>query len=402
MFGLLNIRKLILSFLIIIVTILIYIVIVTFVVKVNVDSSLKSLKPHINFACYNPFNNILYINGFKLKFEDSNSLYSEISFEKVNLIFEKNIFLKNNIFLDNLILENGLIKINHKEQGKEKFSFTDTQSSLKKNKTNKKPNLNRKFVVKNLFIDTDLILKDKSENEYLLYLACTGNNISNFEDGSVQIVGSSYNDYNEFNTQLNINYYPNNLINNDLFSITGSIENIPSSVLNKFLSKVKLQYESLSLDCYICYRNNDFDGSKVILRLNNANIVYKNYSSHMTKFQFPIHLSGSYKSPKTNFSEGLNLLKDNAVQNFIQIIGNKIEEEYGRIEDQAKEELKKLDDNLGISELDEKFQEEYGRIEDQAKEELKKLDDNLGISELDEKIEQNINLLKNKVLKLDK
>ena len=140
----------------------------------------------------------------------------------------------------------------------------------------------------------------------------------------------------------------------------------------------------------------------MILRLNNANIVYKNYSSHMTKFQFPIHLSGSYKSPKTNFSEGLNLLKDNAVQNFIQIIGNKIEEEYGRIEDQAKEELKKLDDNLGISELDEKFQEEYGRIEDQAKEELKKLDDNLGISELDEKIEQNINLLKNKVLKLDK
>ena len=122
----------------------------------------------------------------------------------------------------------------------------------------------------------------------------------------------------------------------------------------------------------------------------------------MTKFQFPIHLSGSYQSPKTNFSEGLNLLKDNAVQNFVQIIGNKIEEEYGRIEDQAKEKLKKLDDNLGISELDDKFEEENGRIEDQAKEELKKLDDNLGISELDEKIEENINLLKNKVLKLDK
>ena len=142
-------------------------------------------------------------------------------------------------------------------------------------------------------------------------------------------------------------------------------------MLNKFLNKVKLQYESLSLDCDICYRDNDFDGSKIILRLNNADIVYKNYSSHMTKFQFPIYLSGSYESPKTNFSEGLNLLKDNAVQNFVQIIGNKIEEEYGRIEDQAKEELKKLDDNLGISELD-------------------------------EKIEENINLLKNKVLKLDK
>ena len=402
MFGLLNIRKLILSFLIIIVTILIYIVIVTFVVKVNVNTSLKSLKPHINFSCYNPFNNNLYINGLKLKFEDNTSLYSEINFKKVNLIFEKNFFFKNNIYLENLILGNGLIKINQKKESKEKLFFSDIQSPLKNTKTNKKPNSNRKFVIKNLFIDSDLILKDKSENEYLLYLACTGKNISNFEDGSVQIVGSSYNDYNEFNTQLNINYYPNNLINNDLFSVTGSIENIPSSVLNKFLNKVKLQYESLSLDCDICYRDNDFDGSKMILRLNNADIVYKNYSSHMTKFQFPIYLSGSYESPKTNFSEGLNLLKDNTVQNFVQIIGNKIEEEYGRIEDQAKEELKKLDDNLGISELDDKFKEEYGRIEDQAKEELKKLDDNLGISELDEKIEQNINLLKNKVLKLDK
>ena len=371
MFGLLNIKKLILSFLIIIVTILIYIVIVTFVVKVNVNSSLKSLKPHINFACYNPFNNNLYINGLKLKFEDNTSLYSEINFKKVNLIFEKNFFFKNNIYLENLILGNGLIKINQKKESKEKLFFSDIQSPLKNTKTNKKPNLNRKFVIKNLFIDSDLILKDKSENEYLLYLACTGKNISNFEDGSVQIVGSSYNDYNEFNTQLNINYYPNNLINNDLFSVTGSIENIPSSVLNKFLNKVKLQYESLSLDCDICYRDNDFDGSKIILRLNNADIVYKNYSSHMTKFQFPIYLSGSYESPKTNFSEGLNLLKDNTVQNFVQIIGNKIEEEYGRIEDQAKEELKKLDDNLGISELD-------------------------------EKIEENINLLKNKVLKLDK
>ena len=94
MFGLLNIRKLILSFLIIIVTILIYIVIVTFVVKVNVNTSLKSLKPHINFSCYNPFNNNLYINGLKLKFEDNTSLYSEINFKKVNLIFEKNFFLK--------------------------------------------------------------------------------------------------------------------------------------------------------------------------------------------------------------------------------------------------------------------------------------------------------------------
>ena len=83
MFGLLNIRKLILSFLIIIVTILIYIVIVTFVVKVNVNTSLKSLKPHINFSCYNPFKNNLYINGLKLKFEDNTSLYSEINFKKV-------------------------------------------------------------------------------------------------------------------------------------------------------------------------------------------------------------------------------------------------------------------------------------------------------------------------------
>ena len=49
--------------------------------------------------------------------------------------------------------------------------------------------------------------------------------------------------------------------------------------------------------------------------------------------------------------------------------------------------------------MDEKIKEEYDRIENQAKDELRKLDDNLGISELDEKIEKNINLFKNKVFK---
>ena len=95
----------------------------------------------------------------------------EINFKKVNLIFEKNFFIKNNIYLENLILGNGLIKINQKKESKEKLFFSDIQSPLKNTKTNKKPNSNRKFVVKNLFIDSDLILKDKSENEYLLYLA---------------------------------------------------------------------------------------------------------------------------------------------------------------------------------------------------------------------------------------
>ena len=81
-------------------------------------------------------------------------------------------------------------------------------------------------------------------------------------------------------------------------------------------------------------------------------------------------------------------------------MGNKFQEEYDRIEDQAKDELRKLDDNLGISELDEKIKEEYDRIEDQAKDELRKFDDNLGISELDEKIEKNIKQsFKNKVFK---
>ena len=46
-----------------------YIVIVTFIVKININSSFSSLNPQINFSFYNPVKNNLYISGFKLKDE---------------------------------------------------------------------------------------------------------------------------------------------------------------------------------------------------------------------------------------------------------------------------------------------------------------------------------------------
>ena len=397
MFSFLYIKKLLLIFFTIILTMLAYIVIVTFVVKININSSFSSLNPQINFSFYNPVKNNLYISGFKLKDDESKYISSEINFRSINIFFNGSIFSKKNIYLKDLILSNGLIEIIQKKETRENNTVHD-KILLRKIKTNKKTNLNKKIIIENLFIDTDLKFIDKNFNEYFLYLACSGKNVSNFKKGSLQLVGSSYDNNNEFNTKLNIEYPANNLVKSE-FSVTGSIENIPSSLLNNFLNKVKLQYESLSLDSYIFYKDNDFDDSKVIIRLNNVDVNYENYNTYMSKFQFPIYISGSIKSPKTNFSEGLNLLKQKTVENFAQILGNKFQEEYDRIEDQAKDELRKLDDNLGISELDEKIKEEYDRIENQAKDELRKLDDNLGISELDEKIEKNINLFKNKVFK---
>ena len=386
MFNLFNLKKVISILFTFIVLILIYFFSTTYLVKKNINS-LNTLSGNINQAYYNPFKNNLLIKGLSLKTKNNDELELNIIFDKIVLSFDSYSLFSKSLIIKNLLITDGIIKIdlNSKNSNEKKLKIYENKFINKEENYKNKPR--KKFVIEKLNFDSDLKFT-KNGNELLYsHFAAIGNNISNFKKGNINILGGSYIDKNLFNTLLNINYIPNFEKDDYSFDVSGYIENVPSNLSENLFRKVKLKYNSLCIESYIDCKNKNLDGSKIILKLNDVDVSYKNYSTHISQFQFPVNLKGNINSIKIDYSEGLDMLKEEAAQNLIHILGEKFKEEYDRIEDQAKRELRRLDDNLGISEIDDKFKEEYDRIEDQAKRELRRLDDNLGISEIDDKID---------------
>ena len=394
MFNLFNFKKVVLVLLISTVFIFTYVFLITHTVKNNISNSLNDFSGNIDYAYFNPFKNNLIIKGLSYKIKNDDSILSNIYFDKIILSFDPFLLFDEILIIENLLITDGILEINSKSDRAKITTVENNQMVLEADKEDIKKLSRKKFVVENLNFNTDIKFINQVNELFFLHIAAVGNNISNFKNGNMQIIGSSYVDKSLFNTKLNVVYKPNFEKINYSFSVNGSIENIPSSLTEDLFQKVRLDYESLSLDSYIECENKIIDGSKIIVRLNSVDVNYKNYSTHISKFQFPINLNGSIKSINTDYSKGLEMLKDEAAKNLINILGNKFKEEYDRIENQTKNELRLLDDNLGISEIDDKIEKEYDRIEDQVKSELRRLDDNLGISEIDDKIEKRINSLK--------
>jgi hypothetical protein len=394
MFNLFNFKKVVLVLLISTVFIFAYVFLITYTVKKNISNSLNDFKGNIDYAYFNPFKNNLLIKGLSYKIKNDDSVLSNIYFDKIILSFDPFFLFDEILIIENLLIADGILEINSKSDSSKITTFENNQKVLEVDKEDIKNLSRKKFVVEKINFNTDVKFINRVNELFFIHIAAVGNNISNFKNGNMQIIGSSYVDKSLFNTKLNFVYKPNFEKINYSFSVNGSIENIPSSLTKDLFQKVRLDYESLSLDSYIECENKIIDGSKIIVRLNSVDVNYKNYSTHISKFQFPINLNGSIKSINTDYSKGLEMLKDEAAKNLINILGNKFKEEYDRIENQTKNELRRLDDNLGISEIDDKIEKEYDRIEDQVKNELRRLDDNLGISEIDDKLEKKINSLK--------
>ena len=394
MFNLFNFKKVVLFLLISAVFIFTYVFLITYVVKKNISNSLNDFSGNIDYAYFNPFKNNLFIKGLSYKIKKDDSILSNIYFDKIILSFDPFLLFDEILIIENLLIADGILEISSKSDSSKITTFQNNQKVLTVNKKDIKNLSSKKFVIEKINFNTDVKFINRANESLFLHVAAMGNNISNFKNGNMQIAGSSYVDKSLFNIKLNVVYEPNFEKINYSFSINGSIENIPSSLTEDLFQKVKLDYESLSLDSYIKCKNKIIDGSKIIVRLNSVDVNYKNYSTHISKFQFPINLNGSIKSINADYSKGLEMLKDEAAQNLINILGNKFKEEYDRIENQTKNELRRLDDSLGISEIDDKIEKEYDRIENQTKNELRRLDDSLGISEIDDKIENRINSLK--------
>ena len=367
--------------------ILIIFITLNFLVKRNINSlSNETFYSSCGISYYNIFNNSLIIKNLNIKNLDNDSIYY---FSKLKIKFNLKSFFDETIIINNFNLIDGKINLFQKKNNFNNLKLIKPISNQKKIKNGAK---NKEFIIKKIKVNGDLIYTNSSNKlKYLLHIILSGKEISNVSKrkwGDFQLVTQSYSNDKEFISHINVYIAPIINTSDITFNLTGSIENIPSLFLNPSLDNVNIDYSSASAIPNIKCKNSKLDGSSIIIRLNDINIKKDNYETKIKKLQLPLDIKGTLYNPEIDYSSALDILKSKTLNKTIQIIGDKIEEEYDRIEDQTKEKLKQLDEKLGLSEIDDKIEEEYDRIEDQAKEKLKQLDEKLGLSEIDDKIEE--------------
>ena len=355
---------------------LIIFIILNFLVKRSVNSlSNTKFYSSCGISYYNIFTHSFIIKNLDIKNLESNSNYY---FSKLIIKFNLKSFFNKTLIINDFNLIDGQINLSKK---KNISNNLELNKSIKNQNKIKSRRDKKQFIIKKINVDSDLIYTNSSEKlKYLVHIVLSGKEISNISGrkwGDFQIVTQNYSNDKEFTSHLNINIAPVTSVNNITFNLKGSIENIPSLFLDKSLGSINVDYLSASATPNIICKNAKLDGSSVIIRFHDINIIKDKYGTKIKKLQLPLEINGSLSDPKIDYSRALSILKNKTLNNTIQIISNRIEKEYDIIEDEAKEKLKNIDEKLGLSEIDDKIQKEYDRIEDQAKEKLKNIDEKL-------------------------
>lgn len=359
-----------------------------------------SYKLKCGFVFYNIFNNKFCLSNVKMKNLNNKSLKDFISFDKIYLKPQRLFLFNENFIIDDIKFNNCKINLYRYRNKNFNISFFYDLNKLYPNNKNfsHSNNIESYYLASLNFIDI-------ANWEYLIIKNISGNIIFNYFDekkpfrsfsSMIDMEGKNILPINN-DGWSNINFFPskNNfpeLFNfnlrvkpfiNDLskssFSLKGKINNIDKNYLKKSLENLNLDCSSFDIEINAQCFDGIFDNSKLILNLKNAYFISNDSNSTVKRMRFSIPIEGSINNFNINYepallslpsyalSQNINIIKDDILgidnnktfgikhKTLFGSILNSIRDLLADFEDDAKDELRVIDEKLNLSELDDKF-----------------------------------------------